>query len=116
MVEITIAVPEALAEQLAAVRDRLPEVLARGLPEAAPAANEVYRYVLTFLATSPSPEDILNFVLTAAMQDRASALLDKQRTGQLTPREMAELDEYTHIDSLVSMLKARALRNVKATA
>jgi hypothetical protein len=116
MVEITIAVPEALAEQLAAVRDRLPEVLTRGLHEAAPPANEVYRYVLAFLATSPAPEDVLNFVLTAAMQARASALLDKQRTGQLTPTDMAELDEYTHIDNLVSMLKARALRSVKATA
>ncbi len=55
-------------------------------------------------------------VVYSAMQDRASALLDKQRTGQLTPIALAELDEYTHIDSRVSMLKARALRSTKATA
>ncbi|MBM3226309.1 MAG: hypothetical protein FJZ47_21300, partial [Candidatus Tectomicrobia bacterium] len=112
MVEITIAVPEMLAEQLAAVRDHLPEVLIRGLHEAAPPANEVYRYVLAFLATSPAPEDILNFALTSAMQARASALLDIQRAGQLTPMDMAELDEYTHIDNLLSVLKAGALRRV----
>jgi len=116
MVEITIAVPDALAEQLAAVRDHLPEVLARGLYEASPPANEVYRYILTFLATAPSPEEVLAFALTSAMQDRASTLLAKQRADQLTPMEIAELDEYAHIDNLVTLLKARALRSVKAAS
>jgi hypothetical protein len=40
MVEITIQVPEALTERLAAVGDRLPEVLARGLDEQPPLSSE----------------------------------------------------------------------------
>lgn len=113
MVEITIEVPEALAERLSSLRDRLPEVLARGLDEPSPLPNEVYRYILEFLANNPSPEAVLNFSLTSAMQQRASELLEKNRTGQLTPGESNELDEYVRIDHIVSMLKARALKNVK---
>lgn len=40
MVEITIQVPEALAERIAEVRDRLPEVLAVGLRDLPPLPTE----------------------------------------------------------------------------
>ncbi len=114
MVEITIAVPEELAERLARVRDRLPEVLARGLEEPSFAPTEIYRYVLTFLARTPTPQAILDFDLTPTMQERASELLEKNRAGQLTPQEAAELDEHIHIDNLLSMLKTKALRTLQA--
>lgn len=113
MVEITVEVPEALAEQLSAVRDRLPEVLAHGLNQLSPLPNEVYRYILEFLATHPSPEAILAFSPTPAMQKRASELLEKNRGDQLTPAEAAELDEYVRIHNLMSSLKARALKSMQ---
>lgn len=115
MIEITISVPEELAKRLVGMQDRLSEVLVRGLEELSPPPTEMYRYVLTFLASSPSPQEILEFELTQAMLDRASELLDKNRAGQLTPREAAELDEHVHIDNLLSMLKARALRTLNAS-
>jgi hypothetical protein len=115
MVEITVAVPEELAQRLAGVQDRLSEVLARGLEEEAPPSTDMYRYVLTFLASMPLPQAILDFELTQAMRDRASELLDKNRAGQLSPREVAELDEHVHIDNVLSMLKARALRTLNAS-
>jgi hypothetical protein len=110
MVEITITVPEELAKRLAGVHAYLPEILARGLEEPSSPPMDMYRHVLTFLASMPSPQAILDFELTPAMQARASELLDKNRAGQLTPSETAELDEHTHVDTLLSMLKARALR------
>ena len=42
MVQITIEVPEALAERLAAVHERLPVVLAHGIEALSPLPNEVY--------------------------------------------------------------------------
>jgi hypothetical protein len=116
MAEITIEVPESLAERLSAVRDRLPEVLARGLDESSPALVEVYRYVLEFLASDPSPETIVDFKPTPAMQERISELLEKNREGQLTAAESAELDEYVRIDTLLSSLKARAFRLMKTSS
>jgi hypothetical protein len=115
MAQITIEVSEELAQDLAPIRDRLPEVLARALQEQHPILNETYRYVLEFLASTPSPEAILNFKMTPATQERINTLLEKNRSGQLTPAESAELDDYVRIDNLVSLLKTRTFRALQAT-
>lgn len=114
MVEITIKVPEALAERLAAVRNRLPEVLAIGLKELPSLPNEVYRYILQFLASNPSPQSILDFKPTPAMQERISELLEKNSASPLTLAETAELDEYEHIENFIRKLKVQALKAVQA--
>ena len=56
MLEVTIQVPEPLAAEVAAARDRLPEILSYGLQQLPPLPNEVYQYVLEFLISQPSPE------------------------------------------------------------
>ena len=109
MVEITIKVPDALAERLSSVHDRLPEVLALGLNELSPIPNQVYRHILEFLISRPSPEAVLNFGPAPDMQARVNELLERDRAGQLTPAESAELDEYVRIDHLITMLKAETL-------
>jgi hypothetical protein len=116
MAEITIEVPQALAERLVSVRDRLPEMLARVLDEPASLLNDVYRYVLEFLISNPSPQAVVDFKLTPAMQQRVSELLDKNRAGQLTPAESAELDEYQRINRFVRKFKIQALQDLKATS
>jgi hypothetical protein len=116
MVEITIKVPDALAERLSAVRDRLPEVLALGLDELSPLPNQVYRYILEFLISHPSPEALLSFGPTPDMRARVNELLERDRMGQLSPAESAELDEYVRIDHLITMLKAEALPYLPATS
>jgi hypothetical protein len=113
MVEITIQVPESLAEKIAANRERLPEVLALGFEELPPLPNEVYRLVMEFLASNPSPDAILDFDLTSAMRERASTLVQRERAGQTSTAETAELDEYIRIDNILSTLKTRALRQMK---
>jgi hypothetical protein len=114
MAHITIEVPESLIGRLDEVKERLSEELARWPDHSPPPFTEVYRYVLEFLASTPSPEAILNFKMTAAMQERISDLLEKNRSDQLTPAESAELDEYVRIDNLVSLLKTRTFRALKA--
>jgi hypothetical protein len=114
MVEITIQVPDALAERLEAERSRLPEVLAYGLDELPPLPNQVYRYILEFLVSRPSPEALMTFGPTPEMQVRVNELLEKNRAGQLSPKENEELDEYVRVDHLITLLKARALPFVVA--
>ena len=113
MVEITIQVPESLAEKIAANRERLPEVLAIGFKELPPLPNEVYRFVMEFLASNPSPDVILDFDLPPAMRERANGLMQKERAGQSSTAETAELDEYIRIDNILSTLKTGALRRMK---
>lgn len=57
MATITLDISDELADQLAGMRDRLPELLALSLHQPAlPAA--LYRHVLDFLASNPTPEQI----------------------------------------------------------
>ena len=114
LAEITITVPAALADRLVAVRDRLPEILAHGLEELSPLPNEVYRSILAFLASNPSPEEIATFHPTSGVQDRVRTLLDRNRAGQLTATEATELEEYERIEHCMRMLKIRALKNASA--
>ena len=116
MVQITIDIPEALAERLAAVRDRLPEVLAHGLDTLSPIPNEIYRSVLAFLASNPPPDAVLHFSPTSHMEARIRTLLEKHRAEQLTPAEAEELDEYSRIDNLIALLKAQAFQSLRAPA
>jgi hypothetical protein len=109
MREMTIELPDSLAEELASVRHRLPEVLAYGLQQLSPLPNEVYQYILEFMISQPTPEQVLQFGPTLAMQARVEELLAKNRDGTLTSVEADELDEYVRINHLITMIKARAV-------
>lgn len=110
MTQITIEVPERLNGRLDEVKERLSEELARWPNRSPPALTEVYRYTLEFLASNPSPEAILKFRPTPQMQARISKLLAKNSEGALTPAESTELDEYLHINDLLSLLKTQTLQ------
>jgi len=109
MVEMLIQVPETLAEELEAAQDRLPEILEHGLETISPVPATIYQYILGFLGSQPTPEQLLEFSPTPEMQARASLLLEKNREGTLTDLETRELDEYVKINHLVIMLKGGAL-------
>lgn len=109
MLEVTIQVPEPMAAELSAARDRLPEVLAYGLGHLPTVPNEIYQYVLEFLISQPSPEAVWEFGPMPEMQERVSHLLEKNRADTLTANEAKELDEYARINHLITMIKARAL-------
>jgi hypothetical protein len=67
---------------------------------------EVYRYVLDFIVSHPTPEQIAAFKPTPAMAERLRTLIAREKTNKLTRAEKAELDEYSHIEHLVVMMKA----------
>jgi hypothetical protein len=105
MAVITLEIPDELADQVAQLHDRLPELLTLSLQQpAVPAAT--YRYILDFLVSNPSPEQIAAFGPTPEMQARLRTLLARSRDGQLTPTETRELDEYARIEHLMVMIKA----------
>jgi hypothetical protein len=108
MVKITIDIPEELSDQLMQLGNRLPEFLALSLQKPAIPAV-IYRYIIDFLASQPTPEQILDFRPTATMQERLKTLLIRSQSGELTAIEQQELDEYEKIEHLVIMLKAGSL-------
>ncbi|MBD2486368.1 hypothetical protein [Aulosira sp. FACHB-615] len=104
MPKITLEVSEELSQQLAQVGDRLPELLALSLQQPVIPA-EIYRYILDFLASNPTPEQIAQFQPTPQMQERLRTLVTRSKAGELTPVELKELDEYEKIEHLMIMIK-----------
>lgn len=109
MPKITLDVSDELAQQLAAAGERLPELL-RMLLQQSPVPSQIYRYILDFLTSNPTPEEIATFRPTPEMIDRLQNLLSRHKSVNLTPSEQEELDEYERIEHLIVMLKAGNLR------
>jgi hypothetical protein len=105
MPTITLEVPDDLADQLAHVQDRLPELLALILHQPALPAH-IYRYILDFLTSNPTPEQIAAFSPTPEMQGRLQTLLERSRSDELSEAERAELDEFERIEHLVVLIKS----------
>ena len=64
--------------------------------------------VLDFLASTPTPEQIVAYQPSKASQGRLRALLNKKQSGGLTAEEQAEFDEFSQINHFMSLLKTRA--------
>ncbi len=105
MSSITIQVSDELSERLSQFGDRLPELLALSLRQPALPAH-VYRYIVDFLASGPTSEQLANFGPTPEMIERLQTLLAREAASELTPPERIELDEYERIEHLIVMIKA----------
>ena len=118
MTTITLEVPDELAARLMPLRERLPELLSMtlelfpaGLPLAVLASQAIhpaFEEMIDFLASGPTPEQIVGFRVSPATQARLEELLDKNREDGLTDDEAAELDVYEQINFVLLLLKARA--------
>ena len=112
--QVTIDLPDQLARRLAAQRERLGEIIERGLQQHGAGTSSHWREVIEFLASGPRPEEIVAFRPSAAHAERSGELLHKNREGQLTGAEEAELDDMEHINHLMSLLKAEARKFLAA--
>ncbi len=114
MATVTIEVPDELSELVAQAGDRLPELLAQSLKEPTLPAH-VYRYVLYFLASRPTPDQVAAFGPTPEMIDRLRMLLERESKVEITLAEKAELDEYERLEHLMVMIKSGNLQYLTGT-
>ena len=105
MPTLSIEISDDLMEQLAPIRDQLPDLLNRCLQPATLSA-QAYRHICDFLASQPTPGQIAAFRPTPEMQHRLAYLLDQNSNGSITPEQSQELDEYERIELLIILLKA----------
>jgi hypothetical protein len=110
MSAITFNLPDDLAERLRALADRLPRILELGLREleASPPGFSGASDVMEFLAGLPGPEEILAFHASPVLAGRVSELLEKNRSGGLSPAEEEEWQRYEYLEHLMRTAKARA--------
>jgi hypothetical protein len=122
MAELTIHVPDELAQRLEPFQHRLPELLTQLVEALSPRAVSpdvatlvahpmgpplAYAEVLDFLLNRPTPEAIIAFQVSPVAQARICALLEKNREAALNATEAAELDLYEQLEHLMMLLKAR---------
>jgi hypothetical protein len=114
-VDITIRVPDDLGRQLEQYRDRLPELLERGLRDVQVediADVHAATDIIAALTSQPTPEQVLALRPSDAMQARVSELLRRSKAEGLTRAEETELDRYLYLEHLVRLAKARALGQI----
>lgn len=69
--------------------------------------------VMDFLASMPTPQQIIDFKVSDAVNERLHHLLDNNRNRILNPEEQAELDEFLRMDHFLIMLKARTIQRTE---
>ena len=70
--------------------------------------------ILDFLASTPSPAQIIEYRPPEVLQERLSELLTKNRSSRLSETEQMELDEFLRMNRFMSRLKIKARQKLTA--
>jgi hypothetical protein len=76
-------------------------------------AHKSYDEVVDLFARGSSSAEILAFRPSAETQERVRQLLARNKTGELTADEEAELERFGELEHLMQLVKARALAYAK---
>jgi hypothetical protein len=117
--QITIEIPDDLAQQLEPEREHLVEVLRRGLSQSrslpiAAGNCALAEEILVFLARGPHPKEIVAFRPSQKSVDRIRELLEKNRQRTLTTEEEVEMDYIESVNNLYALIKAHARQVLQA--
>ena len=114
-VEIRIQVPDHLGKQLQQLRERLPEVLERGLHEVLAEETAAFQdegAIIELLISQPMPEQVLAIHASSALQARVSDLLERSHRENLSATEATELERYLLLEHMVRLAKAHAYKQI----
>lgn len=69
--------------------------------------HTVFDVITDFLATEPSPQEIIAYHLPDNLQARADYLSERNGEDLLTPEEREEFHEFMNADEMFSLLKTK---------
>jgi hypothetical protein len=72
------------------------------------AARKAYDEIVDLFARGAPSADILAFRPSKEAQERVRYLLARNKTGELTAYEVAELNRFAELEHLMQLVKARA--------
>ncbi len=70
--------------------------------------------ITDFLASSPAPQEIIDYRPSETLERRALDLLQRNRENRLTLEERAEMEEFMRMDHFMTLLKAKALLRIRS--
>ena len=69
---------------------------------------KAYEEVIDFIASGPSSSGLVGFRPSAEANERVELLIEREKTGGLSPDEKKELDRYLELEHIMRLIKARA--------
>lgn len=70
--------------------------------------DTLFTEIIDFLASTPTPQDIIAFKPSERLEHRLSHLMERNRQDRLAEEERLELDEFLRMNHFMNMLKIRA--------
>lgn len=70
--------------------------------------ERAYEEIIDFFARGSTSMEVLQFRPSTAAQQRARYLLERSKSGELTPDEAVELERLGDVEHLMQLVKARA--------
>jgi hypothetical protein len=114
--QITFDLSEELISRLNSIEDKFPQVIELGLRELNTSPQNGFNgvaEVLEFLATLPTPEEIIALRPSQELQTQISDLLEKHRNQGLTDIETRIWEQYQYLEHLIRKAKAKAYLKLK---
>lgn len=68
----------------------------------------VYFEIIDFIASGTTPEAVAQYRPSLELQERVSALVEREKEGALSLDEKAELDHFMELEHIMRMAKAKA--------
>jgi hypothetical protein len=106
MAQITMQVPEELANKLEPIQVWLPAILEISLAGCKTLAAAAATEAIQFLSTNPTPQQVLDYHVSERAQMRLRRLLALNAAGVLGKAGQRELDELEQLEHTIIMLKA----------
>jgi hypothetical protein len=76
------------------------------------AAHPAYLELVDFIAAGTTPEALIAFRPSDALQNRVQELISRKQDRTLTPDEESELEEFLYLEHILILAKAQARRHV----
>jgi hypothetical protein len=113
MVNMTMELPDKLAERIQPIRPWLPIILELSFANLKTPAAETSVEIIQFLSTNPSPKEVCNYHVSERAQKRLQYLLGLNSTGLLGEIAQHELDDMEKIEHIMIMYKARISKQLQ---
>lgn len=107
MVQMTMQVPNELAERIEPVSAWLPTIIELSLIGFKTTATATASELITFLLQNPAPQEVFEYHVSEEAQIHLRRLLALNEAGILSEAEQQELDELQQLEHVMIMLKAR---------
>lgn len=116
MVQMTMELPDKLAERIQPIRPWLPIILELSFAGLKTPATETLTEIILFLSTNPSAQEVCNYHVSERAQKRLQYLLALNRAALLGEPEQRELDEMEKMEQIMIMYKARIAKQLQLEA